>query len=570
MKCHEVIVKQLDGKGLTDEEFEESFQREVSLLEHMRELRHPHLITTIAAYSRSSQRCFVYPWATGGNLRQFWERYSGPMDYEVVVWAWSQIRGLSEGLKELHSQPVRHGVLKPQSFVLFNSHGGLKPESILLFKTDNCSEFGTLVIAGKGAASFRAEDMRQVHGYRHLNTSNQGTSKYEPPDYKLLGSRPRSRISDSWSLGCIFLEFVIWLMQGKDGLDRFNRERLELAPGRDCFWVQHGATKDCALHPTVKRWVIEELPEPLERTPGLRDLVELVTDRLLVVSREHRAFTHEFDKALRKIHERFVADVSYLWRESSATYQIEGHKSPVKATRPASTGTTAGPPGSKRSFAIKLGSAKQIGPVYTTNMAQGIGIDETPTQQRVRHEDDDGTNRHDIHSRRGSNTLPPGSESPEGDLSHEGRHNVMSEAGNGPTSIEEQSQAEETSILVNKWQDSTDLSLVHRLCRDLNWSEWSVTRQMAASSSQLCPDCSAIDFSRDYYDLGRTLSIIQETAANCTFCGFLCRRLAAAESQPGQLVSLVEVNLTTEPGVVGCPAISLYCEPGTRTKAPYR
>lgn len=48
-----------------------------------------------------------------------------------------------------------------------------------------------------------------------------GTYRYEIPE-KPSGNGPRSRLYDMWSMGCIIIEFVVWLLYGHNELRRFQ------------------------------------------------------------------------------------------------------------------------------------------------------------------------------------------------------------------------------------------------------------------------------------------------------------------------------------------------------------
>ncbi|KAK7718128.1 hypothetical protein SLS63_010513 [Diaporthe eres] len=204
----EVAVKQLRIDGASDEELTRFFDKETSILETMRKLKHPHLIEAILVYEKGPDRCFVFPWAQGGNLRQFWDFNTDPSDQQVIQWAWHQIRGLASGLSSLHSEGTRHG--------------DVKPENILIFFDENLPRLGQLVISDVGAAKFHADETRTRYVEGEATTNRIGTLRYEPPEiehpqgYKLVII---SRKYDSWSLGCVLFEFIIWLSFGLQSPD---------------------------------------------------------------------------------------------------------------------------------------------------------------------------------------------------------------------------------------------------------------------------------------------------------------------------------------------------------------
>ena len=282
----------------------------------MRQIAHTNLIQAVAAYEKDQEggdRCFVFPWASGGNLRQMWMRDSPPLDpKDVFPWAWQQIRGLTEGLFKLHEKGTRHG--------------DLKPENILIFTRVNEPKPGSLVIADVGIAKYHAYET-SVRKARNLppTTTRTFTRLYEPPEIRLADDLSViSRRYDSWSLGCVLLEFVIWLQCGRSGLKDFHEERGRGIINDDRFWSPEGG-KDGSLHPAASGW-IHKLLKRFDKQPKLRPwrkLLNLVKSHLLVVGldrhqSEHRKSIKEFWEELQRIHEKCSADLSgpYIWERS--------------------------------------------------------------------------------------------------------------------------------------------------------------------------------------------------------------------------------------------------------------
>lgn len=305
MPVREVAVKQLRVDGATDRELRHFFEKEISTLETMRSLQHPHLIEFISAYEKGTDRCFVFPWAPGGNLRDLWRRVRGRADQQVASWAWDQIRGLADGLSILHGGSKDQGT----------RHGDVKPENILMFGSGDKLGLGQLVIADVGIAKFHADETskRQVQGY--VTTNKSGTLRYEPPEIELYKPKTISRNYDSWSLGCVLLEFIIWLVRGGDGsggLEGFDEERRNTGSKLDRFWDQY-PNGEPVLHPAARRWIKELLAQDLSAKSALQDLLKLVNGRLLEVSKDKRAYIQEFCSDLQAIHNKCSADPSYLW-----------------------------------------------------------------------------------------------------------------------------------------------------------------------------------------------------------------------------------------------------------------
>ncbi|KAL2277522.1 hypothetical protein FJTKL_15438 [Diaporthe vaccinii] len=304
----EVAVKQLQRvNGASDEEILKFFEKEATTLKTMRTLADPHLIQAIAVYERGSERCILFPWAPNGNLRQLWLGNLNPSSQEVRRWAWEQILGLTRGLARLHETNTRHG--------------DLKPENILRFKGSTGSAWGPLLIADVGIAKYHAFETEVRKNKNEATTNRTGTQRYTPPEIEVPEKddngklRLISRKYDSWSLGCVLLEFITWLRRGRSGLSKLDTERRRDAkPDVDRYWEQYGNDAPI-LHPGVSGFIRELLADP--RLPAaLRDLLALVKKHLLVASLKRRSYIATFLKSLEGVSENCSNIPSYLWDEA--------------------------------------------------------------------------------------------------------------------------------------------------------------------------------------------------------------------------------------------------------------
>lgn len=168
-------------------------------------------------------------------------------------------------------------------------HGDLKPENILVFK--DTTWLGTLKIADLGLAKqhqFATESRHQVTSTKHA------TLHYKAPEAVTNMQEPRSRRYDVWSMGCIILESIIWLLYGSHGLDQFYLEHKRFQDhARQTLYFTTSSrpttggselvanVSDIAMH-----WITEILEKDPEcsRYTAIRQLLELVRDRLLVVA----------------------------------------------------------------------------------------------------------------------------------------------------------------------------------------------------------------------------------------------------------------------------------------------
>lgn len=302
-------MKKLNERDSPGTNVSKFYVKERDTLEAMRRLNHPHLIKAIAAYKKEFDRYFVFPWAQGGSLRDLWQT-DASLDENLISWAIDQMAGLSDGLMQLHHTDVRHANSLRQLNRTGTRHGDLKPENILCFASGNSSHHrGTLVLADVGLAKYHPEYTRDRTKH---TTTRYGTKIYEPPEmFTNQGHGVVSRKYDVWSLGCVFLEFTIWLLYGVKGLDSFSRTLFQEHKA-DGFW-KNDPSQQPQIHPDVKTWTDKILTKDLKGHSALRDVVELIVEQLLVPDIEKRKTTRDFLPKLNDINRNCSNDRQYLF-----------------------------------------------------------------------------------------------------------------------------------------------------------------------------------------------------------------------------------------------------------------
>lgn len=292
-----------------------------------------------------SAHYIIFPWANGGTLRDFWEAAREAhldLNKQRVREFLEQLCGLVGALSRLHGTNTQTATaradaymeklaspsnvppssdLKPQppnfkavgrpgNCVLSGTdhitmmvppgedrdnnvkhwrHGDLKPENILVFK--DSTWLGTLKIADLGLAKqhqFSTESRHQVTSTKHA------TLHYKAPEAVTNMQEPRSRRYDVWSMGCIILESIIWLLYGSQGLDQFYLEyqRFQGHTQQTLYFTtsSHPTDSGSELVANVSGIAMHWITEILEKDPechgytAIRQLLELVRDRLLVVA----------------------------------------------------------------------------------------------------------------------------------------------------------------------------------------------------------------------------------------------------------------------------------------------
>lgn len=272
-----VAVKFIKRSGLDDEKYKAVADEEAEALAMLRDRDHPHLIRAIGYYTLGKKRCILSPWAGLGNLREFWDQDKTNASCRVLTpqfmkWAFTQLGGLADAVKSLHSIPGtndswRHGDLKPENILCFEEIGTLSPELYL-----PC----ILVIADVGLTRHHTTATQER---KNETRTKSGTIMYEAPETELDQNQKkgRSRRYDIWSMGCIYLEFIIWLLYGSAELDRFIRDL-----GDNKRFYEFDSTKKPKLHHVVEKWAVHIRNDP--RCPpntALQWLLDLVIDRLL-------------------------------------------------------------------------------------------------------------------------------------------------------------------------------------------------------------------------------------------------------------------------------------------------
>lgn len=160
----------------------------------MRTIDHPHILRAIAAFTKGEQCGFIMPRARG-SLRSFCETQDNStyQSETILSWLFTQLLGVTDGLARLHGD--KYGI-KPST-----CHGALTPDNILWFSDHksgpDADSLGVLVIGGR----------------RDL----------EPRRY-VVRERPQSPLDDTWSLGLIIFELVIWLLRGNAEVQEFRSQ----------------------------------------------------------------------------------------------------------------------------------------------------------------------------------------------------------------------------------------------------------------------------------------------------------------------------------------------------------
>ncbi|KAG5800582.1 hypothetical protein H9Q69_000469 [Fusarium xylarioides] len=202
--------------------------------------------------------------------------------------ALQQLCGLSEALELLHgySSQAHADLSITHEGGGGIRHGDLKPENILRFRSSTPSALGTLKIADMGLAKHHEVSTRLR---QNITSTKYGTLRYEPPETAVNKTQATSRLYDVWSMGCIILEFVVWLLDGQEGLNNFN-DSIRGGVKHDYdppYYITRGAADQMValVHPVVMQQLddLSRRTEVQTNESALGDLVTIVKERLLIV-----------------------------------------------------------------------------------------------------------------------------------------------------------------------------------------------------------------------------------------------------------------------------------------------
>ncbi|KAF2258894.1 kinase-like protein [Lojkania enalia] len=289
-KRHVVAVKEMKK--------EDAFNQELENLYVIQKIGNPYLIKHFATFKKGPVYYVVFPWADGGSLKDSWEREDrSPRTPKLVLWYLQQMLGITSALKELHddSRNIRHG--------------DLKPENILHFSR-GCE--GILVVADVGVS--------RVHGHQRTNmrrdpTKSLATTRsYEAPEAGIKQNAARSRKYDIWSLGCIFLECIIWLLYDEKAIDNFASTRDPL--DYPFYKLREGKN---VVHPKVLLAIqnIRE-DERCKRSAALNALLSIIEEHLLLADVKSRDSAEEVYRKLEEIYKKAEKDPEYLGTDFSS------------------------------------------------------------------------------------------------------------------------------------------------------------------------------------------------------------------------------------------------------------
>ncbi|KAF4857505.1 Serine/threonine-protein kinase RAD53 [Colletotrichum siamense] len=267
------------------------FDKEKKNLLATRAIKDKHLIRYLFFCERDQSYFIAFPWAEGGNLQEFWMLHTSSK--ALMLWSLQQMLGISGALRKLHSINCRHGDLKPGNILHFPD-GGL----------------GYLVIADVGISKVH----NAATNMRFFGTLTKAASpSYEPPEALEKTDAPRPRRYDIWSMACIYVEFIIWMMYGFNAIYSFAdaREEVTSIQGTSNFYTRQGSI--AVIHPTVLEAFTVLRSDPRCRgDTAIGALINLIKHHLLLIQVDDRVTADVLYEKLEKIVRRATNEPSFI------------------------------------------------------------------------------------------------------------------------------------------------------------------------------------------------------------------------------------------------------------------
>ncbi|RSL99194.1 hypothetical protein CEP52_009854 [Fusarium oligoseptatum] len=297
----------------------EDFKAEFDMLAKLGKTSHPHLVSLLGAYCHRKSNYLIFDWADS-DLSKFWREHNPKPEFnhETVLWVIAQCAGLASGLHQIH----RYGSIleannpgSDRDLKLYGRHGDIKPENVLWFQKENGG--GTLKICDFGVAEFHTKKSRSNRSNNHIATS----PFYRPPESELKNGLI-SRSYDIWSMGCLYLEFLGWLLGGWNMVRQMSIERerrstcgygsiMDDNPYYEIDELQTTAT----IKPQVTRFIEKAHANP-KCSQLVHDLLDVILTGLLVVETKDEKSRRRIESGrlhalLREMHDRCKQDIAY-------------------------------------------------------------------------------------------------------------------------------------------------------------------------------------------------------------------------------------------------------------------
>ncbi|KAM7216465.1 hypothetical protein V8F06_008178 [Rhypophila decipiens] len=226
---------------------QDEFHREVSILKRVVD---DHVIPLFATYEQCGEYHLIMPWAEC-NLEQFWEAplpQPASSGSNILRWMAKQCLGIASALRQvqhhltfsrssLFGESAQSGSsylgIGPKKLnttprhAFFGRHGDIKPQNLLWFPTSSSTSHDTANLGTVKICDFGEGEFNKAQSVHRSTDSISYTPSYRPPecDHPDKEVEIQSGTYDTWSLGCVYLEFITWYLGGWKSVLEFEKSR---------------------------------------------------------------------------------------------------------------------------------------------------------------------------------------------------------------------------------------------------------------------------------------------------------------------------------------------------------
>ncbi|KAI3547720.1 serine/threonine protein kinase [Colletotrichum abscissum] len=316
----EYFALKITDKKHTTKAAETSFMDEIAANQRT---THPRITPLFSAFKHRNRYYLLFPWADGDSLYDLWRKHDLHHDstehwpsWYSVQWMIDQCYFIADAVATVHGYDSREGGYSSEAQL----HLDIKPENVVCFQQSH---------DGKVSYDLKLTDFGLSKPFNRNSptrpTQKAETKTYRPPERDF----ERSRVDESfdiWCLGCLFLDFITWAMEGWAGVESFRENRLQETDEIDVdlefppvledtffkkrvqrgtwWWPRRGPRTIVAdLKPSVTSQ-FQRLRAHARCTEYLKRFLSLVQSRMLLIDGSTRAASNE------------VRDVLQVWKQS--------------------------------------------------------------------------------------------------------------------------------------------------------------------------------------------------------------------------------------------------------------
>jgi serine/threonine protein kinase len=201
------------------------------------------------------------------------------------AWLRTQIRGLAQALALIHG-PTAGSI---------GFHHDIKPANILIFmKKDSNTNKDSNMNKDGGTLKFTDWGCSKITAYYQRGESPKKSRKGHPPYLppESISENPTSRPHDIWSLGCVFVELLVWFTEDSKGHHDFE-EAVSNGGDKGCWFIIGSDGR-----PTLATILLEKLGHLESRENGKWRALVTIVRKMFIIEPQDRITAENLCNAL--------------------------------------------------------------------------------------------------------------------------------------------------------------------------------------------------------------------------------------------------------------------------------